>query len=285
MLESSIRVKARRCVYDPQSAFSPEAFETNGSKAELLAIVGNAAEISALSRNTDPIAGSAQLIERGEANVVVVKAGPDGAWVVEIGRTFRVPAYQTESVWTIGTGDVFASVFAAQWGVNEKDAVEAAASASRAVASYVGKMALPVPKLAQHTEQAWREVSVQKGKVYLAAPFFCIGQRWIVDEARRYLHDFGMEVFSPVHDIGHGPAHLVAPADLSALDTCDVVFALLDGMDPGTIFEVGYARSKGIPVYALAQAATEEDLKMFVGSGTKLYTDFVTAIHHTTWRS
>ena len=37
MLESSVRVTARKCVYDPQSAFSPEDFYKNGSVVESLA--------------------------------------------------------------------------------------------------------------------------------------------------------------------------------------------------------------------------------------------------------
>ena len=216
---------------------------------------------------------------------MIVKAGPEGAWVLEAGRKVHVPAFQTESVWTIGTGDVFAGVFAAQWGVHGMDAVGAANLASRAVASYVNKMALPAPKSGDLLASNLCEVRLGRGRVYLAAPFFCIGQRWIVDEARRYLSDFGMTVFSPVHDVGRGPAAVVAPADLKAISDCDVVFALLDGMDSGTVFEVGYARARGIPVYGVAQAVAEEDLKMLLGSGVKVYTDFVTAIHHTAWRT
>ena len=97
--------------------------------------------------------------------------------------------------------------------------------------------------------------------------FFTISQRWLVDEVRRELGNLGLEVFSPVHDVGPGPAMVVAPADIAALDECDVVFALLDGLDSGTLFEVGYARAREIPVYALAQSVSTEDLKMIEGSG------------------
>lgn len=44
MAESSARVSAERCVYDPQSELNPEAFSANGSTAKQLAIVGNEAE-------------------------------------------------------------------------------------------------------------------------------------------------------------------------------------------------------------------------------------------------
>ncbi|MGZ3459902.1 MAG: nucleoside 2-deoxyribosyltransferase, partial [Archangium sp.] len=116
-------------------------------------------------------------------------------------------------------------------------------------------------------------------------PFFTLGQRWLVDEAWRSLGELGLEVFSPVHDVGAGPADQVAPADLAALDACDAVFAILDGTDSGTLFEVGYARARGKPVYALAQTVADEDLKMVQGSNCRIFDDFVTALHHTAWRT
>ena len=121
-------------------------------------------------------------------------------------------------------------------------------------------------------------------EVYLASPFFTVGQRWLVDEARRGLADLGLKVFSPLHEIGPGPAHVVAPADIAALKKCDIVFAILDGLDSGTIFEVGYARALKKPVYALAQNVSTEDLKMIEGSGCRVYHDLVTALHHAAWR-
>ena len=62
------------------------------------------------------------------------------------------------------------------------------------------------------------------------------------------------------------------------------MFALLNGVDAGTLFEVGYARALGKPVYALAQSVRSEDLKMLEGSGCLIFSDFVTAVHHAAWR-
>jgi nucleoside 2-deoxyribosyltransferase len=112
-----------------------------------------------------------------------------------------------------------------------------------------------------------------------------MSERWLVDEARRGLAELGMDVFSPVHDVGPGPAELVTPADLDALQRCDVVFAILDGLDSGTVFEVGFARALGKPVYAFAQTVSDEDLKMLAGSDCRIFDDFVTALHHTAWRA
>ncbi len=284
LMEGSARVQAKRCIYDPQSAFAPRPFAENGSKSDRLAIVANRGEVQALGRGSDPVDSAQTLLKQG-AEVVVVKSGAAGAYVVNKTNTTLVPAYQTERVWTIGSGDVFAAIFAAAWGTSDATAVEAAKFASRAVAEYVNSMALPSPSTADLEKSALPEARAAGGQVYLASPFFTISQRWLVDETRRCLTELGMKVFSPVHDIGHGPAETIAPADLAALDQCDVVFAILDGIDSGTVFEIGHARARGKPVYVLAQTVSEEDLKMVVGSGCKVFDDFVTALHHTAWRA
>jgi nucleoside 2-deoxyribosyltransferase len=122
-------------------------------------------------------------------------------------------------------------------------------------------------------------------EVYLAGPFFNMPQRWLIEEARRCLSQVGLKVFSPFHDIGPGPAEYIGPKDIEALQRCDVVFAIVDRTDTGTIFEIGYARALGKPVYAFAQTTSEEDLKMIAGTDCRIYGDFVTAIHHAAWRA
>ena len=146
-------------------------------------------------------------------------------------------------------------------------------------------MALPSPSAAELSSTNFSEEKTAGGREYLASPFFTLGQRWLIDETRRCLLELGLDVFSPVHEVGPGPAEVIAPADLVGLDESDVAFAILDGTDSGTLFEVGHARAKGKPVYALAQTVSEEDLKMVVGSGCHVFDDFVTALHHLAWRS
>ena len=284
LMEGSARVEAKRCIYDPQSAFDPKPFSQNGSKADRLAIVANRGETLALGRRPDPI-DSARALLRDGAEVVVVKAGVEGAYVVDTTGVTLVPAYQTERIWTLGSGDVFAAMFAATWGIRDVAPIEAARVASRAVAEYVNSMALPSPSATALEQSPPPEARAAGGQVYLAGPFFTISQRWLVDETRRCLTELGMKVFSPVHEIGPGPAETIAPADLAAVDRCDAVFAILDGIDSGTVFEIGYARAHNKPVYVLAQTVSEEDSKMVVGSGCQVFDDFVTALHHVAWRT
>jgi nucleoside 2-deoxyribosyltransferase len=92
-----------------------------------------------------------------------------------------------------------------------------------------------------------------------------------------------LKVFSPYHNVGHGPASKVVPADIKALDESDIVFALADGLDSGTIFEIGYARAKGKPVIVFVQRESEGDLKMLEGTDCEIVDDFASAIYRATW--
>jgi len=283
MMEGSARVAADVCVYDPQSAFAPEDFSANGSKARRLAIVGNAGEIRALGRSSDLQAAAAALITGG-AELVIAKDGPRGATLFVDGKAVGIPAFLSDNVWTLGSGDVFAATFAAAWAVEGLSAVDAARAASVAVSEYANTMSLPIRDIAKLAASTAQEVAAVAGEVYLAGPFFDMARLWLVDEARRCLAQSGLKVFSPLHDVGHGPASEVVDKDIEAIKTCDLMFALVDGLDAGTLFEVGYARALGKPVYALAQAVKPEDLKMLEGSGCLIHSDFVTTVYHAAWR-
>lgn len=284
MLEGDAIIDADVAIYDPQSAFGAVAFSANGSSARRLAVVLNQAEAMSISGLREPMAAASWLLKEEGAEVVVLKMGPAGALVITATGKTRVPLYRTERVWKVGSGDVFSSTFAALWGVQGMDPVRAADCASRAVAHYCDTRSLPGPGLAELEALTYAEVQPGSGRVYLAGPFFDLGQRWLVEEARHLMLDMGAQVFSPVHEVGPGPANIVAPEDLAGLDKCDVVLAILNGLDPGTIFEVGYAVKAGTPVIALAQNVKDEDLKMVAGSGCELTDDFASAIYRTIWR-
>lgn len=118
----------------------------------------------------------------------------------------------------------------------------------------------------------------------MAGPFREIGQRQMVEDARNLLRGLAMDVFSPVHDIGHGPAEKVVKQDLEAVESSDAVFAILNGSMPGTLFEVGYARALGKPVFCVAQNMRDADLKLPRGSGCEIFSDFITALYAAAWR-
>jgi hypothetical protein len=292
MLEATSEVRAARIVYDPQNPVSPEPFRTLAGSEPRVAYVLNSSEARKLSGTDDHMEAASRIAARFGAESVVIKRGPHGALVYEDGRHWDVPAYKTPSVWPVGSGDVFAAVFATRWACQGLPAVRAAADASKAAALYVNSRVLPIaseelepaggfpfPPLGLATEP----LRSSEYHVYLAGPFFNIGQRWLIDESRMALRGMRLRVFSPLHDVGLGSGQDVAPKDIEGLEQSRAILALIDGLDAGTIFEIGYARSMGKPVIALAESTHEEPLKMVRGTGCEVVSDFVSALYRVAW--
>lgn len=294
MLEGRPQVCAKRAVYDPQDGIAAKAFGANGSTAEQLALVMSFSEGKALTGETTPQAMADKLIAEQSVSVVIIKCGPQGALVRNESGTNWIRAFPSQRVYKIGSGDVFSAAFAFSWLIEGHDELTSAWYASAAVAAYVesaqdrfshdqhsqfherAKLALEA-----RTETAPRQIP--DTQIYLAGPFFSTAQQWLIDEVRAALTDMGFKVFSPVHEIGLGPAREVAPADLLALEQSGLVLALIDGLDPGTVFEVGYARARDIPVVAIAESVDEPSLTMIIGSGCEVTNDLTTGIYAACW--
>src|SRR5580700_4186985 len=113
MLEADVEAEARTGIYDPQEPLSPRHFQS-GRKPSRLAYVLNGSEARKLGANTNIEEAAKRIALDSGADVVVVKRGPLGALVLENGNFNTVPAFETSTVWPIGSGDVFAAVFAVQ---------------------------------------------------------------------------------------------------------------------------------------------------------------------------
>jgi len=292
MLEGEAVVHGNKVVYDPQSAEQIAPFHDNGSTAQQLAIVANMRECRMLTGKDDFSEIVKELFCSHSCDVAVIKRGSLGTCVVTKDNSDHVEtiqAFKTDRVWPIGSGDIFSAIFSYYWGVQNCDPATAAKHASFATATYCSSQVLPIPtdfllNFAKFPPIAPKvKTEADKKLIYLAGPFFNLSQRWLVEEARNSLMHQGMRVFSPLHDVGRGTGRDVAPADLKGLNESAVVLALVDGLDPGTIFEIGYARAKNIPVVCFVQTEKEEDLKMMVGSECKMVNDFTTAIYQTAW--
>ncbi len=118
--------------------------------------------------------------------------------------------------------------------------------------------------------------------VYLAAPFFSLSERWLVETSRAVLAGLGAAVFSPLHDVGVGGDEVAGP-DLDGLRRADAVFALLDGWDPGTVYEVGWAHREDLPVVGFLNTPAHEGTKMLVGAGAELHDDLSSALYRAVW--
>jgi hypothetical protein len=282
-------VKADVAVYDPQSPTDPTRFDANGSRAKRLAIVCNREEGSLLTGHQDREEILRSLLQDHGAEVVVLKVGPTGAVAASRdGARYRIPAYRSDCVFPIGSGDVFSAVFAHYWAEVNKPLNVAADLASKATAWYCATRTFPRSgEWGTTSSMAWRPVplpSDRAPRIYIAGPFFSVQQLWIVEELRAELTSMGVEVFSPYHDVGcFSSARDIATRDLDGLRSCDAVLAILDGLDPGTIFEIGYARSNEIPVVGLLQQRTADDFKMFDGTDVSLDSDLPSAVYRVVW--
>jgi len=91
-------------------------------------------------------------------------------------------------------------------------------------------------------------------KIYFAAPFFNPSQiereEWLIKELRH----IGFRVFSPRENILLTPSATQEEREkafqdnIKEINNCDLVFAVTDGKDIGTIWEAGYAYGKNKPV-------------------------------------
>lgn len=277
MVEGAAGVSATSLVVDPQHDIALEAMA--GFPRQRLAVVASGAELVRLAGGL-PVAEAARaVLGASRSDVVVAKLGAVGALVVADGTEERVGPVPTGSVWPIGSGDAFSAGFAWAWAANGADPVEAAEVGSATAAAWCSTRSMPVVATAMEVKPPPPPRSV---RVYLAGPFFDVAQRWLVELCATALRQLGADVFSPFHEVGVGIPDAAAQ-DLDALGSCDVVLALLDGADPGTVFEVGWARRAGMPVVVYCQRCSEEDLTMVGGSGSQVFSDLSSAVYAAAW--
>jgi hypothetical protein len=288
MLEGMTSVSGDRVVYDPQSPDRPLWFRTRNS-AKQLAYILNEREAKALTGETAPELAGALIASREAAEVVIIKRGPLGSLVWTPQGMQEIPCYRTPIVYKIGSGDVFSAVFFLEWAVNNRTPIEAAHGAARATAIYCatgGEPQVIRPGCYDLEKIPWATASRTAPaikSIYLAGPFFTTSQRWLIGEAYRTLVSFGMKVFSPLHDVGIGLPETVVAQDLRGIDDSSLVYAIVDGADSGTLFEIGYARAKGIKVIVLAESQDGESLTMLSGSGCRIYSDFSASLYGCCW--
>ncbi|WP_233139041.1 nucleoside 2-deoxyribosyltransferase [Aggregatibacter actinomycetemcomitans] len=295
MLEGNPTISGNKVVYDPQNPISPKDFSENGSTANELAIVLNTNEAYKLIKNRNlSLDEIAYELIKNKAKVIIIKQGVRGVNIYQklndrYIKKDSVPCYFTKNVWKIGSGDCFSAHFAYQWIYEGKTPTEAAELASKATAYYCETRGYPsfeeFTNWKNRVQPITHRHSEKKVTVYLAGPFFTLSQIWLINETRRLLSEMGLIVFSPYHEIGTGDAIMVVPKDIDGINNSDIIFAIFDGKDSGTIFEIGYATAKNKPVIVYNENEKSEDLKMMEGTDCIVIKDYVSAIYRTLWES
>lgn len=196
MLEGSAIVDAVRAVYDPQSCGAIERFHANSSRAGKLAMVLNEAELCLLAADCILESAANKVIRTEGLSALVVKRGVKGALCfAPDGAVHNIPAYQTNKVTKIGTGDVFSAIFAYYWAEEERPLAEAAALASKTVAAYSLSGSLPAAPDLIDDHQAIQAVG--RAIVFLEGANEGLGQRYVLEQAKNSLVELGLRVHCP----------------------------------------------------------------------------------------
>ncbi len=284
------RVRADLVIMDPQRPRDAKPLALDGIDAKRIVVVANVGEVRGLGRSADLRQASANILnDHSAVSGVVTKRGAAGCLVTERSHSSEqyvhaaAGAHPTRHVWPIGSGDVFSAGLAHALDTGA-ELIDAARVGSAAAAHWCSTRvhAVPRPILDGVFSALGAPITPTTPSVYLAGPFFTISERWLVETTRDELTSLGANVWSPVHEVGPGGDE-VAKLDLEALERCDVVLALLDNSDPGTVFEVGWAVRMGIPVVGYASRADAEGLKMMTGTSVELHGDISTACYRATW--
>jgi Nucleoside 2-deoxyribosyltransferase/pfkB family carbohydrate kinase len=284
MLEGQPTISGKRVVFDPQSETcckNPHDF----IKSDEIALVLNQREFEAIYGSKNPDLLAVTSIKNGEFSCIVVKRGPYGCLVFDQEGSHVVPVFPTNSVFKIGSGDIFSASFAKFWCIDRLRPTDAAEAASKCAALYCDSRSIDaLSELDKFTGMALRFKSTPR--VYLAGPFFSLAQKFLVEEARKALLALGATVFSPMHDVGTDlPTEEIALRDLDGLKKCSAVLALVTDLDPGTIFEIGYARALNIPVVAFGEDIKPEHLTMMLGTRCIFCEDLCSALYNAVWIS
>jgi hypothetical protein len=275
-------VRARRVALDPQKPRDLTLTDLPDITADEVLLILNEDETLALGRGNGVTASARNLLsfQGWKITAVVTKRGPRGAVVTTPDKeSIVIPPLWTPTVYSIGSGDVFAAATAWAWTEQGHDPITAAHIGSAAAAYWCDTQETAIPRhMLDHSP--YEPVSVnESAAVYLAGPFFNLAQRWLIDLVDHRLRPYR---FSPFHHVGPGGIE-VAQKDLQGLDACRSVLALLDGSDPGTVFETGYATKMDMPVVCFAEHIDNEGYKMLAGTGAEITADLSTAIYHAIW--
>lgn len=285
MLDASFSINANKVVYDPQTSINPIIFSKENKAKELIYIVNSTeAEVLSQSKAKKDILRFFFIEEKVTA--LIIKSGPKGASLFLNEETeIAIPSYITENVYKIGSGDIFTTVFGRYWLEGNLPLEDCARYASKATALYCNDESYFIKEsfFENFTFKEYIYKDLREKQIYLASPIFSLSEVILIDKIRNAFQDIGVKVFSPYHDIGYGSERFIAEADLKGLNDSDIVFSVLDGLDSGTLVELGYAMAKNMRIIGYHRTESIESLLMLECANISYFKDLTTAIYQTIW--
>ncbi|MGE7273610.1 PfkB family carbohydrate kinase [Brevibacillus panacihumi] len=228
----------------------------------------NEEEALLLSESTN-IKEAIKTLKKMGPKYIVIKRGYKGCILVDGEKIVEFPAYKSNVVCSLGSGDAFGGALAATF--LETGDIEYSVQVGNCVAAnFIENVAIEtvIDKAGVEKDIHYREKFVvnedSPKKIYLAGPFFSTQEiQWVKHVCDR-LEDAGFIVLSPsrengfiFNDTSYEQRKNIFQSDIDLLKSSDIVVALLDHDDPGTCFEIGYAFEKGLPVYGFKTSRTD----------------------------
>ncbi|WP_339863736.1 PfkB family carbohydrate kinase [uncultured Algoriphagus sp.] len=283
MLESEYKIECKRAVYDPQTSVKPTRFCEIGKAEELVYIV-NRIEAHSISSSEDIEKIKNYFFNDENVTAFIIKNGPYGATLYTKSEELNIPCYITQNVYKIGSGDIFTASFGYYWMSKNLSLKESALLASKSTAIYCDKKAyVDFTTSFTFTYKEFKLNDLSKKQVYIASPFFALSELILVDKIRKALLSFGVKVFSPFHDIGLGEQIAIAKKDIEGINNSDVIFAVLDNLDSGTLVESGFSMASGKAIIGYHRTCDEKNLLMLKPGDFTSYNNLTTALYQTIW--
>lgn len=279
MIETRWHVQADSVVIDPQHSPVPDVLAA--VTARRITLILNEHEARQATARTDMAAAATQLLADG-VEAVVIKHGALGGLVAHDGTITTFGAIPTSTVHPLGSGDAFSAGYTHAWSSGQDPVAAARFGSQIAAAHSISGAPQLLPGLLDTLGQPLPYPQTATPRIYLAGPFFSIAERQLIHTIRDAVTHLGAQVFSPLDEIGCGGDE-VANKDLDGLLGCHSVLAILDGADPGTLFEVGWATCAGIPVVGLAEYPGDHTWTMLRGTGTTITADLSSALYASVW--
>tara|TARA_A100000171_G_scaffold48311_1_gene55616 strand:- start:4104 stop:5294 length:1191 start_codon:yes stop_codon:yes gene_type:complete len=283
MLESDYEIDCNRAVYDPQTSIKPKRFSEFGRAEELVYIINrNEAYSISLSKDIEDI--KTYFFVKENAKAFIIKNGPYGATLYTKSEEINIPCYITENVYKIGSGDIFTASFGYYWLTKNLSLKQSALLASKSTAIYCDKKAyIDCTDNYKFEYREFKANNLSEKQVYLASPFFALSELILVDKIRDALLSFGIKVFSPFHDIGLGEAISIAKKDIEGIKNSDVIFAVLDNLDSGTLVESGFSMANNKTIIGYHRTCDENKLLMLKPGNFTTNSNLTTALYQTIW--
>ncbi|MGY2982680.1 hypothetical protein [Bradyrhizobium sp. USDA 4508] len=265
--EQKILLNAGRAVIE----ISPSDPEIERGQIGALALIAAEDELPDLtsSASKDVRVRAESWLTEYSAELIIIRRRAGGAVLIDKHQSRDIPAYEANRWYRIGAGNVFCAMFAHYWGEKRMEPQRAAELASRSASYYASEQVMPMVGEDVLPPMETFNPAVEC-KVFIASPWKSMAREWLLNQAINSLHDFGVQTVSKYD--------LERPSTDSLLGDCDAVLVLAEGSDISSVFAVGLAKVRSLPIVILAEESKAVQLD-WSGTNCEVVYDFASAVY------